>query len=53
MGSRTFEIPCRILVEQSSEHFHAHVELPDTVAMEAGDKVRVHGAPISIPFSAA
>ena len=34
MGSRTFDIPCRILVEQSSEHFHAHVELPDTVVME-------------------
>jgi hypothetical protein len=50
MASQTFDIPCRILVEQSSEHFHAHVELPDTVAMEAGDKVRVHGAPISIPF---
>ena len=39
-----------ISVEQSSEHFHAHVELPDKIEMEPGDKVRVHGEPISIPF---
>lgn len=50
MARQTFEIPCRILVEQSSEHFHAHVELPETIAMEAGDKIRVQGDPISIPF---
>lgn len=48
--ARVFDAPCTITVEQSSEHFHAHVELPDSVLMEAGDKVRVHGAPISIPF---
>jgi len=48
--ARVFEVPCTITVEQSSLHFHAHVELPDSVVMEAGDKVRVHGAPISIPF---
>lgn len=48
--AREFEIPCTITVEQSSEHFHAHVDLPDGIVMEPGDKVRVHGAPISIPF---
>lgn len=48
--TRVFDVPCTITVEQSSEHFHAHVELPDSVLMEPGDKVRVHGAPISIPF---
>ena len=48
--SRRFETPCTITVEQSAEHFHAHVELDDDVAMEPGDKVRVHGDPISIPF---
>lgn len=49
MGRR-FDTPCTITVEQSSEHFHAHVELPDNIRMEPGDKVRVHGDPISIPF---
>ncbi|MGB7417713.1 MAG: hypothetical protein WA918_00895 [Erythrobacter sp.] len=50
LDQRQFETPCTIFVEQSSEHFHAHVELPDDVVMGAGDKVRVHGEPISIPF---
>ena len=49
-NARQFETPCTITVEQSSEHFHAHVELPDEIEMEPGDKVRVHGDPISIPF---
>ncbi|PKP95746.1 MAG: hypothetical protein CVT75_00490 [Alphaproteobacteria bacterium HGW-Alphaproteobacteria-14] len=48
--ARTFDTPCTITVEQSSEHFHAHVELPSDIAMEPGDKVRVHGDPIAIPF---
>ena len=48
--ARVFEVGCTITVEQSPEHFHAHVDLPDDVVMEPGDKVRVHGAPISIPF---
>lgn len=50
LTSRSFETPCTITVEQSSEHFHAHVELSDEIAIQPGDKVRVHGAPISIPF---
>ncbi|MBI1402619.1 MAG: hypothetical protein GC147_05340 [Porphyrobacter sp.] len=48
--AHSFDVPCTITVEQSPEHFHAHVELPEDVTMEPGDKVRVHGAPISIPF---
>ncbi|MEE4153802.1 MAG: hypothetical protein V2I27_06555 [Erythrobacter sp.] len=50
ISARRFETPCTITVEQSSEHFHAHVDLPDAVVMQPGDKVRVHGEPISIPF---
>lgn len=49
-AARVFDVPCTITIEQSSEHFHAHVDLPEDVIMEAGDKVRVHGDPISIPF---
>lgn len=48
--SRSFDVPCTITVEQSPEHFHAHVELADDVAIEPGDKVRVHGEPVSIAF---
>ncbi|WP_298301211.1 hypothetical protein [uncultured Erythrobacter sp.] len=48
--ARVFDAPCIITVEQSSLHFHAHVEMPESVLMEPGDKVRVHGDPISIPF---
>lgn len=50
LGEQSFEVPCTITVEQSSEHFHAHVELDGAIAIEPGDKVRVHGAPIQIPF---
>jgi len=48
--AHSFNTPCTITVEQSSEHFHAHVELPADIAMEPGDKVQVHGDPIAIPF---
>ena len=37
-------------MEHSGEHFHAHVELAGEVAIAPGDKVRVHGAPIRVPF---
>ena len=50
LATTSFETPCTITVEQSSEHFHAHVELAEDIAIEPGDKVRVHGAPIAIPF---
>ena len=50
LSAHSFETPCTITVEQSSEHFHAHVELDGEIAIEPGDKVRVHGAPIAIPF---
>lgn len=45
-----FDTPCRIAVEQSDAHFHAHVELEGDVAIQPGDKVRVHGAPIIVGF---
>lgn len=50
LTSESFDTPCTITVEQSPEHFHAHVELAGDVEMQPGDKVRVHGAPIQIPF---
>jgi hypothetical protein len=50
LTSHSFDTPCTITVEQSPEHFHAHVELSDEIEMQPGDKVQVHGAPIQIPF---
>lgn len=50
MTRRKFDVPCEIAVEQSEDHFHAHVELANGIEMEPGDKVLVHGDPISIPF---
>ena len=50
LSGPSFEMPCTITVEQSPEAFHAHVELADEVEIQPGDKVRVHGAPIQIPF---
>lgn len=48
--ARSFTIPCRIAVEQSDMHFHAHVELEGEIAIEPGDRVRVHGDPIRVKF---
>lgn len=48
--ARSFDIPCRIAVEQSDAHFHAHVELAGDIAIAPGDRVRVHGAPVRIAF---
>lgn len=45
-----FDTPCRVAVEQSEAYFHAHVELDGDVAVGPGDKVRVHGEPITVPF---
>jgi len=50
MTLRRFEIPCRIAVEQSEAHFHAHVELDGEIAIRPGDQVRVQGDPIRVPF---
>ncbi len=50
MSAQTFDMPCRISIEQSDEHFHAHVELAENIAIFPGDRVRVHGAPIQVRF---
>lgn len=46
----SFETGCHIEIEQSEEHFHAHVELDGDIPIGPGDQVRVHGAPIQICF---
>ncbi|MET3827622.1 hypothetical protein ABIC16_003315 [Sphingomonas sp. PvP055] len=46
----SFDTPCRIEVEHSDEFLCAHVELADGIAINPGDRVRVHGDPIHVAF---
>ncbi|MEG3177844.1 hypothetical protein U1872_16510 [Sphingomonas sp. RB3P16] len=48
-----FDTPCRIEVEHSDRFLCAHVELPDGIAIQPGDRVRVHGDPIHVDFGSA
>ncbi|MEY2884311.1 MAG: hypothetical protein RL490_2035 [Pseudomonadota bacterium] len=46
----SWETGCTIAVEHTAEALHAHVELDGDVLLGPGDKVRVHGAPVRLPF---
>lgn len=49
--SRTsFDTPCRVEVELSDEFCRANVVLADDYEIGPGDRVRVHGAPITVGF---
>jgi hypothetical protein len=50
MQATSFETPCRIEIEQTPEHFHAHVRLAGDIELQPGDRVKVHGAPIRVDF---
>ncbi|AHE55347.1 hypothetical protein [Sphingomonas sanxanigenens] len=45
-----FDTPCTVELEHSDEFLCAHVALAGDVAIGPGDRVRVHGAPISVGF---
>jgi hypothetical protein len=45
-----FDTPCRIAVQHDADALHAHLELPDGLEMGPGDRIKVHGAPIIVPF---
>jgi hypothetical protein len=48
---RTVATGCTIEIEHSNESLHAHVALdPAAPPIRPGDRVRVHGAPIVVPF---
>lgn len=47
-----FETGCTVEVEHTHDHFHAHVDLDGDVSIAPGDRVRVHGAAIRVPFGA-
>ncbi|HEX8554911.1 MAG TPA: hypothetical protein VF695_09405 [Sphingomonas sp.] len=46
----SFETPCRVEVELSDEYCRANVVLANDYEIGPGDRVRVHGAPISVGF---
>ena len=48
--SRRFDSGCTVEVVNRFESLGAHVELDDGVAIRPGDRVRVHGAPIVVPY---
>lgn len=47
-----FDTPCRIEIDNHDSACHAHVELAGDIAIAPGDRVRVHGDPIHVPFGA-
>ena len=50
-GSRkSFDVPCTVEIEQTSETLHAHVVLDGDVQIQPGDEVRVHDAPTGVAF---
>ncbi len=49
-GRRMETTACTIRIEHTGEHLHAHVELDAHDDLRPGDKVRVHGAPVRVPF---
>lgn len=46
---RRMVVPCRVDLEATHEHFHAHVDL-DGVDVSPGDAVLLRDAPTRIPF---
>ena len=47
---KTFDVPCTVEIEQTSETLHAHVILDGDIEIAPGDEVRVHNAPTGVAF---
>ena len=43
------EVPCFVDIEQTAESLHAHA-IPEGIDLRPGDRVLVHGAPVSIGY---
>ena len=50
LARRTVTVPCTIDLENTHEHFHAHVDLKG-VDIDIADEVLVHGAPDRIAIN--
>ena len=49
-AKRTFDVPCTVEIEQTSETLHAHVLLDGDIDIRPGDEVLVHDAPTEVAF---
>lgn len=49
-AKRSYDVPCTVEIEQTSETFHAHVILDADVDIQPGDEVTVHDAPTNVKF---
>jgi hypothetical protein len=47
---RRREVACTVDVSCTGASLHAHVELDDATRFAPGDRVRVHGPPITVAF---
>ena len=47
---RSFDVPCTVEIEQTSETLHAHVVLDGDIQIRPGDEVMVHNAPTHVEF---
>ena len=50
---RSFDTGCTIRAEHGFDDLYAHVELDGDVAIRPGDRVRVHGSAIRLPYGGA
>ena len=50
IGARSFDVPCTVEIEQTSETLHAHVVLDGDIQIRPGDEVMVHNAPTHVEF---
>lgn len=46
----SFDVPCTVEVSHTFDSLHAHVALDGGVALNPGDEVLVHGAPVAVPY---
>ena len=49
-AKKSFDVPCTVEIEQTSETLHAHVLLDGDIDIRPGDEVLVHDAPTQVAF---
>jgi len=49
-AKKSFDVPCTVEIEQTSETLHAHVLLDGDIDIRPGDEVMVHDAPTEVAF---
>jgi hypothetical protein len=47
---RRYDTDCTVRVENTFDSLEAHIELDDNPDLKPGDKVKVHGDPIAVPY---